>query len=270
MLPSKPSTLLPSLNWHDERPFAPLLQKELPASPYHEAIERILGQLWVDEQYDFHLYKKPVGESLYESQVDVWTNSKTRVEEEFKSEEKLFQKLVQKFEEQGAKEEVVEEAPSTTSEEEVDNDITPDTKIQTAGKKPQECKRTLKQKQKHEAMLAKSIKSSMASSQQKLMDLQKEMDTLEVRIAAYQQYASVAKMISVEIRKIVLQYETTHDRSALLQRLHELCAAEEAILGPMRGKCSGSGLCSAHYLPLDPARYGPTGMIRDTQCRLTA
>jgi hypothetical protein len=270
MLPSKPSTLLPNMNWHDDRPFEEIVRREIPQSPHCLKVEKSLGGLWVDEQYDFHLYKKPTTDTMYDHQIDLWTSNKTKLEEEYKTEDKLFQKLLEKFQEQGVKEEVEQQEQNTTSEEEVDNDITPDTKIKPGGKKPQECKRTLKEKQKHEAMLAKSIKSSMANSQQKLIDLQQAIEILNKQIDAYKHYASVGLMVSAEMRKLVRQYERTHDRAALIRGLDEVFTVEEEFLSPHRTKCSGSGFCSAHYLPLEPARYNSSGLVRDTHCRLTA
>jgi len=273
MFPSKQSTLLPNLSWHDDRPFEEIVRKEIPESSYRFKVEDYLMHLWVDEQYDFHLYRKQqTDDTLYDYTIMDWTSELTKAKEEFKKEELLFEKLAKKFEEQGApSEEVVDEKSNASSgEEEVSNDIAPDTKVK--GKVAKECKRSLKKKQAHEAMLAKSIKSSMASSQQKLMDLQKEMDDLETKIAVYENYKQISLEKSRTLHALVRQYSSTQDRVALIRGLETMVSQEDKQLRSRisKEKCSGDleGLCEKHYLPLSCARYSATGLVQEMKCRL--
>lgn len=260
---SKQSTLLPNLDWHISRPFERMVEEYAPKSQYKEKIEDYLLNLWVDEQYDFKVTKNTKLYTVYDEQIEIWKVTKKQVEDKKKHEEDTFQKLYQQFEALDAPE-VEDEAVDEAEEEDDDTS--------TVRKTSKESARTIQEKARREAMRRQTVKANMAASQQRLIDLQKELDTLEEQTNAFLKFQQINRYILQTLRSLVLAYETTKNRKALVEGIEDLVNTEEKRFreGVSKEYCSGTvkDLCQKHHMPLQANRYSIKGEVEDARCRL--
>lgn len=263
-----------NLNWHDDQPFVGIIERTVPSSKFKKAIQDRLLEIWVAEHYDFKVYKDKDVSTLYDNQIYEWKQRKASVELELKKEEETFKKLFEKFQAQNHVEVQPQATGDTTEEDEEENgsDTVMETKETVSHKVCKQSRRTIAKNIKHEIMLAKSIKSSMASSQQTLVDLQKEQDELDEKISSYEAYQAAAQYSIREMKKIALEYEKTKDRDALVKKLDSLLSYRDKMMrrNISPNPCSGEkGLCKTHHLYLTPTRYTKDGVAEEAKCYMS-
>jgi hypothetical protein len=278
VLASLMSNLLQSLaeNWHNPHPYWKYVDHVVPSSSYKFGIENILLSICNDEHYDFKLYKSTSKHTLFDNEIDRYEYLIKKLQEEKKHEEELFEKLCKKMEElQG---EVPQTEITTNQEEEEEEeeeevvDLAPQkTKgAQPKAKVSKESPRTTQANLKHQIMLAKSTKSSMATSQQKLMDITAELDLMESRLNLYREYQKIDLYRSAALRKFVLEYEKQKNLETLIRQLDELLQDYFAMRIRVAPKepCSGEpkALCKSHHLPLYVLKYTEKGDPSVVQC----
>lgn len=259
------SNLLQKLgeDWHNPHPYESLIHTILPNTEktHGEEIEWCLISLYVDEHNGFKNSKSESKHTIYDLELDVLRAKKTKLEEEYKKEEDIFEKICKKFEEMGASTKLqTSDEPKEESEEEKEKEVedtyveAPQQKDKPIQKSSKETLRLTKEREKRDAVLAKSIKSSMATSQEKLMELRKELDQLEDHQRCYKQYQGAAWYYLGAIKKAVVAYESKKDIEVLVKELDSILRNYNTFLrrGILNERCSGDvkGLCEKHYLPM--------------------
>lgn len=269
------STLLPNMNWHIERPFLDIVQTSIPNSPFKQKVEDYLLHLWVDEQYDFHLFRNSKIYTIYDTELDIMAGKRKQLEADQKKEEENFKKLLKKLKEQGtpssgesSEDEEEEQEEEATKEEDFDAN-----QKGKKGKGSQPSRRTLAKNEKHMAMLVKGIKTSLATSQENLIEIQEELELLQKKSEAYTLFQHADKITQNDMRDLVKSYESTHDRHKLIQGLEKIVAYHDKLMrrAVPTEKCSGDhkGLCKTHYLPLHVTKYTNSGYPEEVKCRLS-
>ena len=257
------STLLQKLgeDWHNPHPYESLIHTILPTTEkaHGEKIERCLIGLYVDEHNGFKNTKSESKHTIYDLELDVLRAKKTKLDQEYKKEEDIFEKICKKFEEMGTTTKVQRsDEPNEESEEEKEVEDTyveaPQQKDKPIQKSSKETLRLTKERETRDAVLAKSIKSSMATSQEKLMELQKELAQVEDHQRCYKQYQGAAWYYLGAMKKAVLAYESKKDMEVLIKELDSVLRNYNTFLrsNVPNERCSGDvkGLCEKHYLPM--------------------
>ncbi len=111
----------------------------------------------------------------------------------------------------------------------------------------------------------------MATSQDKLVTLQKELDELDTKILVSKGYQQASWYYLDRMRTIVLSYEKTTDIEQLIRSLEGmLCEYKEMRRrAAPKGVCSGEGnLCKTHYLPLSPKKFTEKGEPYNFRCSM--
>lgn len=271
-------------NWHAVSPYLPLIEKVVPQSKYQAEIQDVLYTLYVDEHYNFKQSKHVSKDTLYSNEVEVAQEKMNQLEEEMVKEEKILQTLSQKFE-------LVQDFLVYTSND-LDEDDNDDDyvdanahhekgkgnmiKAKVKGKKlsPQEEAKIMEEKKK--ATTARNTKMAMATSQQKLLDMQQEFEHLEKKKKYYQHYHYASYGRQCGMKRLVLAYEKDKDLITLIQGLDELLDYFHMMFRRYipPSACDGTyhGLCASHYLPFSaPARYSEKGTLEETaKCPLHA
>ena len=264
------TTLLKTLgdDWHQPHPYVSLVHSVLPDATFQEAraIEDRLLQVYEDEHYDFKSLKqtKPF-ETTYEAEIQIAMTKKKQLEEEVKREEERFNKLLEKFKEYGAPETSSEEE----EEEEEDDDDTEAAEAKRKGKGQKACRRTLKAEESRKRKLAQGAKTSMASSQVRLMELNEEIEKLAKLIQYYEHYTSATKHYLRAIREGTRRYSESKDISALIKEVHNTIVYYEKMMRryvPEDPCCGSKGLCETHLLPLRVTVYPKEGFKHVYTC----
>jgi chromosome segregation ATPase len=271
------ATLLKQLgdDWHKSHPYEPLIRKVLPSTPYLSEIEDSLCSVYVAAHNDFKIYKTPTNHTVYDMDIDIWTDRKKKIQEEMKHEEDTLEKLAKKFAD------VQKFIDPTLVEEEGEEDEEEDVILPVergSGKQrlvPQLNKTSVKTKKQEEIRMAKQAnltKANMASCQEKLMSLQKETEEIEKKIDYYGHYRDASLGFSRSMKRLIQSYEQIQDLEALIKELADLHSYYDMMRRRYvpKGTCSGSreGLCETHLLPLRPAIYSSTGMTVSSRCSL--
>jgi delta 1-pyrroline-5-carboxylate dehydrogenase len=262
------------MNWHIERPFLDIVQTSIPTSPFKQKVEDYLLHLWVDEQYDFHLFRNSKIYTIYDTELDIMECKKKQLEADQKKEEENFKKLLNKLKEQGtaSKESASEKEEEAEEEEDKGSKDFNANQKQKKGKGSQPSRRTLAKNEKHKAMLVKGIKTSLATSQENLIEIQEELEMLQKKSEAYCMFQHADRLMQKDMRDLVKSYEETHDRNNLIQGLEKIVAEHDKLMrrAVPTENCSGEhkGLCNTHYLPLRVTKYNNSGYPEEVKCRL--
>jgi len=241
-------------NWHTGHPYLDLIEEVLPNCPHAVSLEKKLLEVYTEQENGFKLYKNSSNVTIFtifDSEIDILIAKKKNLEEERKKEDERFNKLLEKFKEQ--------ETPESIDEKEEEEDEDEEVVVKQKGKGQQACRRTLKKEHDRKKSLVNNVKSSMASSQMKLMELGEEIDKLEKMTEYYTHYRNASRNYALGTKRVVLQYSETKDIAALIQGLSELISYYEHMMRryvpsqPCEGK--EKGLCGTHMLPLSLAVY---------------
>jgi hypothetical protein len=261
------SDLLKTLgdNWHVEHPYMGLIEKVIPSCPQALAIEKKLLEVYVQQHNDFKMYKDTNLTTLFDSEIEGALVNKKRLEEERKKEEERFNKQLEKFKEQDAPESIEEK-----EEEEEEDEVVV---VQHKGKGQQACRRTLKKEHDRKKSLANNVKSSMASSQVKLIELGEEIEKLEKMSEYYTHYRNASRNYMLGTKRIALAYSQTKDVTALIKGLAEVISYYEYMMRRYvpSGPCQGQeeGLCETHLLPLGFCQNPATGFRNVLKCAVS-
>ena len=263
------ATLLKKLgdNWHADHVYQPLIHQIVPNSLNKKAIENLLIELYVDEHNDFRLFKNKGVTTIYDDDIDVCKARKKETEEVLKREEEAFRKLLEKFQQLETPESSTEEEKEEEEEEE------DEVEVNRKGKGQKACKRSLKAEEQHKRMLAKGVKSSMASSQQKLMELNEYIQQLDKKAEYYVHYQKASRQYLHSTRDAVQRYIETKDLEVLISEMDSVIGVYEKMMRrsvPVEG-CKGSkdGLCETHLLPLSLTVYPNEGYKNVLKCKVS-
>ncbi len=247
-------------NWHNPHPYVELVQSVLPDATFQEAqaIEDRLLQVHEDEHFEFKSLKnqKPI-QTTYESEIEIATTKKKQFEDEVKKEEDRFNKLLEKFKELGAPESSEEEEQQDEEEEEEEDEEAAEAKRKGKGQKA--CRRTLKAEEDRKKKLVQGIKTSMASSQVRLMELNEEIEKLSKLSEYYRHYDNATKYYLRSFRLATKTYAETKDVNALIKALRDAISYYNMMMRRYvpQDSCVGQekGLCETHLLPLSVTIY---------------
>lgn len=265
-------------NWHADNVYVPIISSVVPNTKHLMKIQDVLYTLYVDEHYSFKNCKNISKSTLYSDEVESAEFRMKQLDEEMKREGDTLEKLAKKFEEL---EPYLEHSSNYNDEDDEDDDdgnyvAQPKergAKLQTKGKKmtPQEAAKILEEKRKTQQ--AKNTKSAMATSQEKLMTLQSEIEMLEKKIEYYRHYHSAQYGRQCHLKRLVLAYEKDMNLEALIKGLDDMTDYYEMIRrryvpsGPCKGEYKE--LCQTHLLPLGPPILSEKGtVLREPDCPL--
>lgn len=272
------SNLLHTLadDWHKPHPYYNLIESVVPTSPYKFKIEDILLGIYVDEHHGKKLYRTPAKHTLYDMDIDKCEFDKKRLEGEMKREGDTLEKLCKKMEDlqkfldgtDGDDDEEEEE-----EEEEVHHGVKQEKGKEIKAMTGKQAEKQKKLEEQKNLRLAKSTKSAMATSQQKLMDMQKEHDTIERKRSVYTEYRKADWLYQAEMKKIILKYDKSQDVESLIrdiQAVYEHYQTLRKRAAPDQ-PCEGEGndLCKVHFLPLFATKHTEKGIAYAFQCNAT-
>jgi hypothetical protein len=247
-------------DWHNPHPYVRLITSVLPDAGFEdaEAIEKRLLQVYEDEHFDFKSLKnsKPI-QTLYETEIEIATSKKKHLEEEVKREEDRFNKLLEKFKEHGAPE-TSSEGEGGGEEEEEDEEEEDAAEAKRRGKGQKACRRTLKAEAVRQTKLVQGIKTSMASSQLRLMELNEEAERLTKLCEYYNHYNNATKCYLRSMRELTQKYSESKDVPALITSIKHALSYHEMMMRryvPKESCCGTKGLCETHLLPLYSTVY---------------
>lgn len=258
-------------NWHISHPYLSLIDTVVPSSKYKLDVEDALFRVCEEEYYDFKSLKKDTTTyTLYDDDLIYSERRKKEIEEEMKVEDERFQSLMKKFQETEAPLLDAEEDDEEEEEEEVEEE---DLKANQKKKKGQQaCNRSKKADEQRKIQQAKGIKSSMASSQQKLIDLGNELEVLEKKREYYKHYQYASRGYINGVRKATRDYKETRDVNTLIKNLEDVISYYEMMMrryvpsDPCTGTGKGRGLCETHLLPLEVYQNPVTGFRDVVKC----
>lgn len=272
------SNLLHTLadDWHNPHPYWKVIETVAPETRYKQKIEDILLGIYVDDHHGKKLYRTPTKHTLYDMDIDRCEFDIKKLEAEMKREEDTLKKLCTKMEElqtflDGTNEEEEEE------EEEAEEEVHQIPK-QEKGRQPKaisgkEAEKQKKLEEQKNLRLAKSTKSAMATSQEKLIDIQKKCETLETKKFLYTEYRKADWFYQDSMKKIVEKYDKSQDFEMLIQDINKMYGEYEGLKRRVAPKvpCEGEGkdLCKVHYLPLFATKYTEKGVPYVFKCSLS-
>ncbi len=265
-------------DWHNDNVYFPLIQKILPETKYTFEIQEVLYAVYVQEHYNFKVYKHVNDETFYSDEVSEAEQRIKVLEQEMKKEGKIFESLAEKFEQY---QQYLTYTSQENNEEEEEDDYVANpnergkgNRVKTNAKKlsPQEAAKILEEKK--NTQIAQNTKSAMATSQQKLLDMQEEMETLERKKEYYKHYHYAEHVRQCMMRKLVLAYEKDQNIENLVRGLDDLLGYYNMMRRRYvpTGPCEGSfkELCKTHMLPLGPPFLSEKGVVlKEPQCCLT-
>lgn len=262
------SNLLKTLgdDWHADHVYRPLIDKVVPTSENKKAIELALIEIYVAEHYDFKTFRSSGSNTIYDDDIEICKAVKKETEDALKREEETFRKLLEKFQQLETPEPLKEEE----GEEEEEEDLV---EVNRKGKGQKMCKRSLKAEEQHKQMLAKGAKSSMASSQQKLMELNEYIQQLDKKAEYFTHYQKAARYYQRSMKATVESYASTKDVDALIKELDSLISYYEMMMrrNVPDDSCDGvvPGLCTTHLLPLHAVKYTSKGEPDVVKCKIS-
>ena len=259
-------------DWHVDHPYMPLIEKVLPSYPHALELEKKLIEVYTEEFNGYKLYKNSTGYTLYDNELEVLSVKKKILEEEKKKEEDRFNKLLEKLKEHAAVETSSEEEQQEEQEEEEEEEEE-EVVGKQKGKGPLPCRRTLKKQEDHKKILLQGIKSSMASSQVKLIEFAEKIETNEKMSEYYTYYRNASRDYILATKKLVLAYSENKDLSALIQGLADVISYYEHMMRRYvpSDPCDGheKGLCKTHWLPLSCTIYPNQGYKHVWTCAVS-
>jgi hypothetical protein len=273
-------------DWHNPHPYERLIRSIFPKSSYDDMqdIENCLLRVYEAQHYDFKIYKDKSKATVYDLDISQAEGRIHSLEVEKKRDEEAFERLCKKLEEtiqeqrkhgflreEATLEEAVEEEEDEMSAYEMTKDV-------QVSKDPKKInKEEVRKRRELEARLSttvKSTQSSMATTQQKLMDYQKEIEILEKKKEYFEHYRTAALWYQAAMRKIVLDYEVNKDVEVLVKGINDVLSYYNTIRrrnvssDPCKGRTNEP--CESHFLPLTPVKYSEKGEAIDWRCDLYA
>lgn len=220
--------------WCDERSFEEIVETTVPNPLYKSKVDDLLLYFSVEEQFGFKGLKSLPVHTVYDAEVGILAAKKKSLELQTKKEEEIFEKLLKEL--KGFSDE-------SSSSEDLDEDDSESEK-----KKPK--KKGFNQ--------AKHIKTSLAVSQQKRIDLQKELEDTDSRMDHYKSYQYANQCYLLSLRKLCILYEKTKNVDFLTKGLYRVVAYHEMLKHRYISSepCSGEAktLCRSHHLPMEDTR----------------
>lgn len=260
-------------DWHASNVYDKLILSVVPKTKHKERIQHYLYTIYVDSHYDYKPWRQAAQGTVYDMDIDLSKGMRKNLEEKYAKEEETFKKLCEKFESLGGTEgegdapEEHEEEDTNEEEDSVQEKSQKDTKILTkAGGK----QALLQAKEKERLRLSqlKNTKANMATTQQNLMDIQKEIEMIDTKITYYGHYQYADRGLSISLRKIILEYAKTKDDETLIRQLDDIIDYYEMIRRRYVPKdpCQGlKGLCETHYLPLHATKWSVTKVSNENK-----
>ena len=256
-------------DWHTPHVYAKLILSVVPNTTHLQDIEHCLTGIYVDSHYDYKLYKSKSKYTLYDNELDKCEFQKRDIEKQQKREEEAFENLVKKMKEIQA--ELPEHADTLVEDEEEEEETEEEEVVvhksqQSKGTQP----KAKDGKTSKAAMLAEkekrlklqkqftTTKTCMATSQEKLMHLQQDLDEAETKIRIYKGYQQANWYYLDTMRSIVISYETNKDIQELIHQLEKLLVSYDGMRRRVAPPdvCTGEkAMCQTHYLPLVPMKY---------------
>ncbi len=260
-------------DWHASNVYEKMILAVLPTTKHKDRIQDYLYRIYVDSHYDYKIWRQPSPGTLYDADIDLFIGTKKALEEKYAKEEDTFKKLCEKFQSLGGNEGEGDHAEGEEEEEEDEEEVVEvqsqkDTKVMTKGSRKGALQQA-KEKERLRQVQLKQTKANMATTQQNLIDIQKEIETLDTKIEYYGHYQYADRGLSLSLRKIILEYANTLDDETLIRQLDDLIDYHEMIRSryvpkdPCRG---GKGLCGTHYLPLFATKWSKDGEVLAAQC----
>jgi hypothetical protein len=256
-------------DWHNPNPYLKLIQSVLPSCKYELQVQNALLKVYEDEHYEFRSLKgNRKIETIYDSEIEFLEFRMKQLEQEREKEDQHFKTLLEKFQ----KMEMSETPLNEEGEEEDDDDDNEkeaeDLQANQKKKGVQKgCKRTLKAEELRKIQQTKGIKSSMASSQQKMIDLRDESDALEKKSQYYKHYQHASRYYICDYRKALREYSQTKDLLVLIKSLSDVISYYELLMrrNVPKEPCCGEekSFCKVHLLPLSRA-FNPMSNLWDT------
>jgi hypothetical protein len=262
------------VNWHNDHPYLSTIREVVPTSRWSLDIEKCLLQIWVQKHYDYKLYANKDTSTFFDLDVETLKAKKSLLDEEFKKEEAIYNGILAKLESCGQCVDAQEESSSSEEQEEVPDVHQRNGKQEARIKGGQASKlavNTIKEKKKRDALQAKTLKSSLASSQQKLIEIKTQAETFDAKRDCYIIYQAASHFYQKEMRRIVLSYKNSPDDVKLIQDLDTLLDSYTTKMhqGIPTGSCKGSGdLCEAHFLPLRVTRRSKAYEPEEVKCSI--
>lgn len=265
-------------NWHVDHVYDRLILSILPDTKHKKRIENYLYQIYVDSHYDYKSWRHPPPGTIYDLEIDLFRGQKKALEEKYTKEEETFTKLCEKFQTLGGaeKDDNSEGGDQEEEEEDEEEEIVQvkgqkDTKVVSKGT-GKEAAAKAREQERHRQLQLKQTKANMAATQQTLIDIQKEIETLDTKIEYYGHYQYADRGLSLSLRKIILEYAKTNDDEVLIRNLddiidyHEMIKRRYVPKDPCRG---GKGLCATHHLPLFASKWSKDGEILAAECSVS-
>jgi hypothetical protein len=132
------------------------------------------------------------------------------------------------------------------------------------------CKRSIKAEELKKIQQAKGLKASMATSQQKMIDLRDEIEALEKKSTYYKHYQYASRCYTNGYRKALREYSETKNVSSLVQSLSHVISYYEMMMRRYvpEDPCCGdeSKLCNTHLLPLSRSYNTQSGLWDIVKC----
>lgn len=267
----KKESLLQKLgdNWHVNDPYIALIRSVVPDSNNVLDIQDILLHMYGEEHFNFKRYKNASRETFFSEEIECAIHRIKELEGLMKKESEVLDKLAEKFEEV---EEYLEHTSNDVDEDEDDDGadyVAAPTergkgnmiKAKTKKLSPQEEAKILEEKRK--IRTARNTKIAMATTQEKLIEYQREIEFLTNRNVAYKHYHEAELGRKFGINKLVLEYEKSGNIQTVIQGLDTLLTYYEMIRrrNISSAKCSGKpkDFCETHYLPLYVTKYTEKG-----------
>lgn len=247
--------------WIDERPLEEIIQTTIPNKHFDALVEDILLRIEVDSHFHYKLYKNTNNVTIYDTDINIYTVKLKQLEKDYKNEEGKFQHLCESYGELA-----VHDTENTGSHEEVDvkEDIEEDVEEEdnnvedrlvgqkdfTAVKKKAPTTKELKKI----LLQIKTLKSQMASSQQKLIELQKDITTLETKLEAYKHYQYADRIYFSFMRKLILLFEQNKDNEFLKKGIYCILQYRDMMRKRYVSKApceeNDEQYCTTHFLPI--------------------
>ncbi len=257
-------------DWHNPNPYVKLIEGILPSSECCQEIQNALLRVYEEEHFEFRSlkgYRKI--ETIYDNEIDSTEFRMQQLEEDIKKEDQRYKVFLEKFKKMEMPENSLEteDDEEEEEEEEEEDDMQADQKRKGVQKA---CKRSIKAEEMRKIQLAKGIKSSMASSQQKMIDLGNELELLQKKCEYYKHYQYASRCYISGYRKALREYSETKDVVQLVKNLDDVVSYYRMMMRryvpnePCRGEENTD--CKVHLLPLTRAYNRASGFHDIFKC----
>lgn len=259
-------------DWHTSNPYLKLIESVLPSSKYGVQIQDALLRVYEDQHFEFRRLKENRKvETIYDGELEVNEFRIKQLQEEMKKEDQHYQGLLEKFQKTEIHEKTLDEEEEAEEDEEEEED---DTQANQKKKGVQKaCKRSLKAEELKKIQQAKGLKSSMATSQQKMIDLRDEVEGLEKKCEYYKHYQYASRCYISGYRKALREYSETKDVTSLIKSLSDIVSYYDKMMRRYvpEEPCCGEdrNLCTTHLLPLSRAYNARSGLWDILKCQVS-